>query len=175
MFRRSCAVLGVVLAGQILGGFAASFAAELIYYSPRSNSGQVYTYALDFFKNGVFCDVSADPNSPSFSGIAFDSANNLYAADYINNRIMKFNSAGTLVNGNFITGLNNPGYISVAPNGDMYIINNGETGGNSTDIAKWTAASSTLNTSFMTGLDEPTAAFVGSNGDLIVALAGRQI
>ena len=98
------------------------------------------------------------------SGVAVDSAGNVYIADPSHNAIKKWvvasNSVTTLVS----SGLSNPLGVAVDSTGNVYIA---DTSHNA--IKKWTAASNTVNTLVSSGLSGPSGVAVDNAGNVYIA------
>jgi len=103
-------------------------------------------------------DVTS-PAGGSRDGLAVDSQGNLYVVSSTANLISKFAPNGTLLNANFITGLNNPTALTFDTTGHLFVANAG-----SNTVGEYDNTGKLLNSKFITGLNDPTALVVGPQG-----------
>jgi sugar lactone lactonase YvrE len=125
-----------------------------------SESPSIEEYAPDGTPS-VFADTGL--NNPS--GLAFDSAGDLFVTNYGNNTIEKFAPNGTP--SLFASGLNNPAGVVVGPSGNVYVANDGN------NTIEEFSPSGTPSVFASTGLNYPEALAFGPSGDLYVANDGN--
>ena len=106
-------------------------------------------------------------NAPS--GIAVDSAGNIYFADTANNAIKKWTKTNNLVTAVVASGLNQPSSVAVDRFGNLYIADTSNQA-----IKKWTATNNTVTTIISSGLSLPTGVAVDIAGNLYIADAFSQ-
>ncbi|MBL8951055.1 MAG: hypothetical protein JNK82_09780 [Myxococcaceae bacterium] len=118
----------------------------------------------------TYLDVDAGLAAPT--GLAIDSADNLYISDTNNNCIRKVTAAGVL--STVVCGLNGPSGLAVAPNGDLYIADTGNHCVKVVRAGSSTAAvfSGTCSTNAMACADFPTPMFGFPSG---LALGGTTL
>ena len=93
-----------------------------VYY-PASASDNTYRYIYKVNPAGnqtIFADLTSV--SSFLGGIRFDSSGNLFVCDIDIGKVLNLNSAGSVVNANFITGLINPTSISFDPSGNLWLV-----------------------------------------------------
>lgn len=144
--------------------------------------------AMDFDPNGNLCVIHAyeiakfgptgnllnpqlitGPGYTSPGDLVFDRLGNMYVSYPNMNLIAKYDPMGQLINGSYITGLNNPRGLAFDDNGNLYVANFfGLT------VSKYNANGALLNGAYITGLsylpdslafDGSGNLFVGSNGN----------
>lgn len=76
--------------------------------------------------------------SPAMTGMCRDQSGNLYATEFSNGKVAKFDPSGSLVNAAFITGLSNPESCTIDAAGEIYV---GQAG--APVVVKYTTAGST--------------------------------
>ncbi|MGH8047858.1 MAG: hypothetical protein ACREKL_11480 [Chthoniobacterales bacterium] len=97
--------------------YLASDGADL--YVPESNGGRVGKYTVP---GGILASFNPSLVSVTFPGGVAASGGYLYVAEYVNNVIDKYTTAGALVQASFITGLSGPGDLAVV-DGALYVYN----------------------------------------------------
>jgi len=91
---------------------------------------------------------------------------NLYVSDNEDNKILQYNSDGTLINDEFITDLDSPRGIAFDSEGNLYVANLG------TGTIRQYNSDGTGGTDFITGLKNPNHIAFDSEGNLFVANLG---
>jgi sugar lactone lactonase YvrE len=127
---------------------------EFIYFT---QSIEYYTYLLD----GPIISGLVNP-----SGLAFDSAGNLYVSNSGSGKIGKYNADGTADNISFITGLTTPVGIAFDSAGKLYVSNF-----NSGKVGKYKSDGTPLK-SLISGLVNPSGLAFDSAGKLYVSNSG---
>ena len=105
--------------------------------------------------------VSSGLNGPS--GLAVDSAGNIYIGDTTNNAVKQWTVINNTVNTLVTSGLYNPYGVAVDGVGNVYIAdfyNNA--------IEKWTASNSNFTTLVSSGLNNPSDVAVDNNGNVYI-------
>ena len=100
-------------------------------------------------------------NNPS--GVAVDSAGNLYVTDNGNNRVLRLAAGSTTQSVLPFTGLNGPGSVAVDSAGNVYV-----TDIQSNRVLKLAAGSTTQSVLPFTGLNGPGGVAVDSAGNVYV-------
>ena len=129
-----------------------------------TSSGNAATIAAS-----VATFASTNLNSPN--GLAFDSSGNLYAANFGNNTISKFNSSGAYVSSGSIpsTNLAGPYGLAFDSSGNLYAAN----ASNST-ISKFDS-SGVYQSNITSNLNSPIGLAIDSSGNLYAANYGNTI
>jgi len=120
----------------VMGALVALAAALLLGSGPIPDAragtpyavGQVFVGAGDgkvkiFQPDGTLVDtLDTTTGAPEITGMAFDAAGNLYVTSFAASTISKFDNAGNLIAGNYITGINSHAEsISFDAAGNMYV------------------------------------------------------
>jgi DNA-binding beta-propeller fold protein YncE len=139
----------------IVGALVALAAALLLGAGPTPGAhagtpysiGQVFVGAGNgkvkiFQPDGTLVDtLDTTTGAPEITGMAFDAAGNLYVTSFAASTISKFDNAGNLINGTYITGINSHAEsISFDAAGNMYV---GVADGDA-DVRKYDAAGNLL-------------------------------
>ena len=144
------------VAGLLLGGLGTAASRADILYVSNNGSDSIAKFASD----GVG-SVFANTGLSRPSGLAFDSAGSLYAADVVFNRIVKLTGGVGAVFAS--TGLNQPYGMAFDSTGNLFAANSG----NST-IEKF-ASGGVASVFASTGLTGPVGTAFDSAGNLYVA------
>lgn len=150
-----------------------------------ASTGNISTFAgngTPAFSGDGNLAVNASLKSPF--GLAIDTAGNVFIADALNHSIRKVNTSGyittvagssQIAGGGFIDNvaatsgrLNKPYGIAVAPNGDLYIGDNGNN-----KIRKVTYATGIISTYVSTGLITPYGVALDAGGNVYIADMGN--
>lgn len=101
------------------------------------------------------------------SGVAVDSAGNVYVADDYNNVIEMWSPASNTATTLVASGLNQPFGVAVDRWGNVYIADSGDNA-----IKEWTASGKSLITLVSSGLNDPVAVAVDGAGNVYIADSG---
>ena len=138
-------------------------AVDMLYVSLNNNTIVSYdTTGNDSMTIAATMTTFASTNLSAPRGLAFDTSGNLYAANYGNSSISKFNSSGGYIS-NIASNLSNSSGLAFDSLGNLYV----STGWGNDKILKITPAGSV--TSFATGLNYPFGIAFGSDGFLYCA------
>lgn len=108
----------------------------------------------------------------SATGIALDSSGRLYLTDAARGAVAVYTVAGTPINTNLITGLNNPRSIALDGNGNIFVAIYGSIPGQGV-VGEYTTAGATVNASLISGLRFPYSIALDGKGNLFVANQGN--
>ncbi len=101
-------------------------------------SGQVY----EFSPTGTLIQTLDDGSGSAYTtGMAFDSAGNLYVTNFATGTVSQLNNTGGIVNTNFITGQSNPESLVYTSSGSIFV---GDAGRNT--ISQYNASGALTNT-----------------------------
>ncbi len=92
---------------------------------------------------------------------------NLYVADSFFDTVRQYNSAGVLLDANFITGLISANDIAFDSAGNLYVLDTGHQ-----TVRQYDSAGTLLDANFITGLDNPRSFAFDSAGNLYVLDTG---
>lgn len=138
MTRKYFSILVVCVAVFVLttAAFAAPTFAKGDVFAAIGN-GQV-----DWFNaTGTLISTLNDTQGGFTTGMAFNSAGDLFVTNFSAGTVSEFNNTGTLVNPTFITGISLPEAIVFNSAGEMYVTSVGRTG-----ITQYTASGTLINT-----------------------------
>ena len=169
--------LAMALAVIVIGpGTRPAGAVDFMYVSLSNNTIVRYdvslaTSALVQASGSVFVPAGQGLNNPY--GLAFDTAGNLYAANF-GNTITRYDSSGTRIGTDFVPtgqGLNNPVGLAFDTAGNLYAANfNGNT------ITRYDSSGTRIGTDFVPtgqGLSSPGGLAIDSSGNLYAANIGN--
>ena len=129
----------------------------IVSYDTTGNNGSTIAASVATF---------ASTNLSSPNGLAFDSSGNLYAANYGNNTISKFNASGGYVS-NITTNVNGPTDLAFDSSGNLYAANYGS----SSTISKFNSAGTFLSR-INSNLSGPVGLAFDSTGNLYASNSG---
>ena len=150
-------------------------AAGNLFVSTQGNNGTNTTGQIqEFSSTGTFLGTFATLAKNSFPyGTTFDGGGNLYVSSFQNNNVIKFSSAGTILN-TITSNLDGPTGLSIGPNGDLFVSNFGKVSPFVDKITEYTPSGSFVQTfaasNMGAGVSGPIGlAFGNTTGDLYVA------
>jgi len=140
-------------------------AAELMYVSLANNT--IVTYDVSLSTSTAIAassQVFANSNLNGNHALVFDTSGNLYAANYSNNDIAKFNPSGTFLSAIGSGNVNSPGGMAFDTSGNLYVANAG-----SNTISKFNSSGTFQSPVGSGNLSAPYGLAIDASGNLYAA------